>query len=225
MPQMGVSVSEGTIVEWRKQVGDWVDVRGGDLRHLDRQDRHRGARRPRPGAWPRSSSRSARRSRSAPCSRGSPPTPSPGRRTPPSERRAADERGRGGDRRHAGRGDRDAVARAGHAPAATTRRARGARGARRYSPVVQRIAAEHGVDLDQVQGTGRGGRVRKQDVLAFVEPAAGARGAARSRRCTSSRPTGPSPRRRPPPAPAAARPTALQPGGRSRACAARSAST
>jgi pyruvate/2-oxoglutarate dehydrogenase complex dihydrolipoamide acyltransferase (E2) component len=41
--------------------------------------------------------------------------------------------------------------------------------ARRYSPVVQRIAAEHGVDLDQVQGTGRDGRVRKQDVLAFME--------------------------------------------------------
>src|SRR5213078_1046637 len=45
---------------------------------------------------------------------------------------------------------------------------------RRYSPVVQRIAAEHGVDLDQVQGTGRGGRVRKQDVLAFVEDGGGA---------------------------------------------------
>jgi pyruvate/2-oxoglutarate dehydrogenase complex dihydrolipoamide acyltransferase (E2) component len=42
---------------------------------------------------------------------------------------------------------------------------------RRYSPVVQRIAAEHGVDLEQVPGTGRGGRVRKQDVLAFVESA------------------------------------------------------
>jgi len=41
---------------------------------------------------------------------------------------------------------------------------------RRYSPVVQRIAAEHGIDLSQVPGTGRGGRVRKQDVLAFVEP-------------------------------------------------------
>jgi 2-oxoglutarate dehydrogenase E2 component (dihydrolipoamide succinyltransferase) len=40
---------------------------------------------------------------------------------------------------------------------------------RRYSPVVQRIAAEHGVDLAQVEGTGRGGRVRKQDVLAHVE--------------------------------------------------------
>jgi 2-oxoglutarate dehydrogenase E2 component (dihydrolipoamide succinyltransferase) len=44
---------------------------------------------------------------------------------------------------------------------------------RRYSPVVQRIAAEHGVDLSQVEGTGRGGRVRKQDVLAFIEAAPG----------------------------------------------------
>jgi pyruvate/2-oxoglutarate dehydrogenase complex dihydrolipoamide acyltransferase (E2) component len=39
---------------------------------------------------------------------------------------------------------------------------------RRYSPVVQRIAAEHGVDLASVTGTGRGGRVRKPDVLALV---------------------------------------------------------
>jgi pyruvate/2-oxoglutarate dehydrogenase complex dihydrolipoamide acyltransferase (E2) component len=44
---------------------------------------------------------------------------------------------------------------------------------RRYSPVVQRIAAEHGVDLGQVPGTGRDGRVRKQDVLAFLESAPG----------------------------------------------------
>jgi 2-oxoglutarate dehydrogenase E2 component (dihydrolipoamide succinyltransferase) len=44
----------------------------------------------------------------------------------------------------------------------------------RYSPVVQRIAAEHGIDLSKVAGTGRGGRVRKQDVLEVVA-AAGAR--------------------------------------------------
>jgi 2-oxoglutarate dehydrogenase E2 component (dihydrolipoamide succinyltransferase) len=36
---------------------------------------------------------------------------------------------------------------------------------------VQRIAAEHGIDLEQVRGTGRDGRVRKQDVLAHVEAA------------------------------------------------------
>ena len=44
-------------------------------------------------------------------------------------------------------------------------------GDRRYSPVVQRVAAEHGIDLSQVPGTGRGGRVRKQDVLAVVDAA------------------------------------------------------
>jgi hypothetical protein len=26
MPQMGVSVAEGTIVAWKKAVGDWVDA-------------------------------------------------------------------------------------------------------------------------------------------------------------------------------------------------------
>jgi pyruvate/2-oxoglutarate dehydrogenase complex dihydrolipoamide acyltransferase (E2) component len=40
---------------------------------------------------------------------------------------------------------------------------------RRYSPVVQRIAAEHDINLDEVAGTGRDGRVRKQDVLAVVQ--------------------------------------------------------
>ncbi len=37
------------------------------------------------------------------------------------------------------------------------------------SPVVARIASEHGVDVGQVSGTGRGGRVTKKDILAFVE--------------------------------------------------------
>jgi pyruvate/2-oxoglutarate dehydrogenase complex dihydrolipoamide acyltransferase (E2) component len=47
-------------------------------------------------------------------------------------------------------------------------------GSRRYSPVVMRIAAEHDIDLEQVEGTGRGGRVRKQDVLAYLESGNGA---------------------------------------------------
>src|SRR5215207_825905 len=37
------------------------------------------------------------------------------------------------------------------------------------SPVVARIASEHNVDVSTVHGTGRGGRVTKKDILAFVE--------------------------------------------------------
>lgn len=39
------------------------------------------------------------------------------------------------------------------------------------SPVVARIAGEHGVDLAQVRGSGRGGRITKQDVLAYLSAA------------------------------------------------------
>ena len=37
------------------------------------------------------------------------------------------------------------------------------------SPVVAKIAAEHGINLQQVQGTGLNGRITKNDVLNFVE--------------------------------------------------------
>jgi pyruvate/2-oxoglutarate dehydrogenase complex dihydrolipoamide acyltransferase (E2) component len=40
------------------------------------------------------------------------------------------------------------------------------------SPVVARIAAEHRVDPAQVSGTGRGGRVTKKDILDFIEQGA-----------------------------------------------------
>jgi 2-oxoglutarate dehydrogenase E2 component (dihydrolipoamide succinyltransferase) len=48
----------------------------------------------------------------------------------------------------------------------------GRREAKFVSPVVARIASEHGVDVNQVEGTGRGGRVTKKDILAFVESGA-----------------------------------------------------
>ncbi len=41
------------------------------------------------------------------------------------------------------------------------------------SPVVARIAAEHGVDPGAVPGTGTGGRVTKKDILAFIDSGAG----------------------------------------------------
>jgi pyruvate dehydrogenase E2 component (dihydrolipoamide acetyltransferase) len=39
----------------------------------------------------------------------------------------------------------------------------------RSSPLVRKIAREHNVDLSQVEGTGLGGRITKQDILAFIE--------------------------------------------------------
>lgn len=39
----------------------------------------------------------------------------------------------------------------------------------RTSPLVRRLAQEHGVDLSRIQGTGLNGRVTKEDVLAYVE--------------------------------------------------------
>jgi 2-oxoglutarate dehydrogenase E2 component (dihydrolipoamide succinyltransferase) len=38
-----------------------------------------------------------------------------------------------------------------------------------HSPVVRRMADEHGIDLAQVQGTGIGGRIRKRDLVALIE--------------------------------------------------------
>jgi 2-oxoglutarate dehydrogenase E2 component (dihydrolipoamide succinyltransferase) len=39
------------------------------------------------------------------------------------------------------------------------------------SPVVRRIAAEHHVDLEQVEGTGMRGRITKKDILSFIQRA------------------------------------------------------
>jgi 2-oxoglutarate dehydrogenase E2 component (dihydrolipoamide succinyltransferase) len=41
----------------------------------------------------------------------------------------------------------------------------------RSSPLVRRLAQEHGVDLRQVAGSGGGGRITKEDILSFVERA------------------------------------------------------
>jgi pyruvate dehydrogenase E2 component (dihydrolipoamide acetyltransferase) len=39
----------------------------------------------------------------------------------------------------------------------------------RSSPLVRKIAREHNVNLSQISGTGMGGRITKQDIMAFIE--------------------------------------------------------
>jgi pyruvate/2-oxoglutarate dehydrogenase complex dihydrolipoamide acyltransferase (E2) component len=164
MPQMGVSVVEGTVVEWKKRVGDWVqadeiiasistdkidtDVEAPATGRVQEVIVEVGttvevgtvlariATDAKPGEAHMSESDSA--------SRGT------------SEADVAMEAS----------GD------AGELKGDTTVRTRRSDGPRRYSPVVMRMAAEHDIDLEQVEGTGRGGRVRKQDVLAFLETGA-----------------------------------------------------
>jgi pyruvate dehydrogenase E2 component (dihydrolipoamide acetyltransferase) len=68
------------------------------------------------------------------------------------------------------------------------------------SPLVRRMAAEHGIDLSTVPGTGAGGRISKQDIEAVI--AAGGAPAAAPPVAAAPAPARPTPP--PPPTPAAA---------------------
>ncbi len=94
-------------------------------------------------------------------------------------------------------------------PAAAPAAASSAAGSRRavLSPVVRRLAAEHGVDLDQVPGTGDGGRITRKD----VERRAAATSAAVSEPEPATPPATPAPTEPAPTAPASAQPAASAP--------------
>ena len=175
--QMGVSVAEGTIVEWRKRPGDWVEadepVCDVTTDKIDVEIPSPASRPLASGSW---SSRGHRRGGHA-----------AGR-----DRRRGEARARRTRTEHLTADDSRTAPDAARASApGGCRRRRGAIAPAFYSPVVRRIADKHGVDLAQVSGTGIGGRVRKKDVLAYIEAREGGRrGSARARACTSSPPTG-----------------------------------
>jgi pyruvate/2-oxoglutarate dehydrogenase complex dihydrolipoamide acyltransferase (E2) component len=154
MPQMGVSVAEGTVVEWRKQRGDWVEA---DETICEISTDKIDTEVPAPaagrlvevlvqvGVTVDVGTTLARISTDA---RPGEPHSSEDERPPAATAAAAAP---------ARRPARPAPSPGPRAPAS-----------RRYSPVVQRIADEHGVDLDEVEGSGRDGRVQKKDVMAYV---------------------------------------------------------
>ena len=75
------------------------------------------------------------------------------------------------------------------------------------SPVVARIAAEHGIDPSAIPGTGTGGRVTKKDILAHIAAGAGAPAASEE-----AQPTAPAkPPSEAPALPATAPPAAPEP--------------
>jgi pyruvate dehydrogenase E2 component (dihydrolipoamide acetyltransferase) len=74
------------------------------------------------------------------------------------------------------------------------------------SPVVARIASEHNVDPNAVQGTGRGGRVTKKDILDFIEGGGQAAAAAPAAAPPTAAPAAAPSKPAAPVAPAAAQP-------------------
>src|SRR5687768_1969735 len=175
MPQMGVSVAEGTVVEWKKQVGDWIEadeiIASISTDKIDTDVESPATGRLQEilvdvGTTVEVGTVMARIATDA--KPGEPHASESASTEGTSEADVALEaEGDAGELQ----GD-TAESHAGSAQRGTPEARRS--GPRRYSPVVMRIAAEHGIDLEQVEGTGRGGRVRKQDVMAFLEDGSGA---------------------------------------------------
>jgi pyruvate dehydrogenase E2 component (dihydrolipoamide acetyltransferase) len=90
------------------------------------------------------------------------------------------------------------------APAAPTAEDdNGRREAKFVSPVVARIAAEHNVDVASVEGTGRGGRVTKKDILGYIESGHAGQAPAPAEAPVEEAPSAPAPAAAPQAAPAA----------------------
>ena len=151
MPQMGESIAEGTIIRWIKQVGDKVE-RDEPIFEIstDKVD----AEIPAPSAGVLVELRNqegdtvavnavvAVIETDADAAQEAPAqSTAPAPTAPPAAEAAPPSAPRGADR------DLSRFA----------------------SPVVRRIAAEHGIDPGEVPGSGAGGRVTKKDILAFID--------------------------------------------------------
>ena len=171
MPQMGVSVSEGTITKWLKQPGEAIAQ---DEPLLEISTDKVDTEVPSPGegvvaeirvaegetvevgtvlAVIASGSAGAEPLDGAPAGFPEPATPAPAAAAP--EPTAPEE---------------PAVGTSGSEPQSPP--AASGNGRTFVSPVVARIASEHGVDPNVVTGTGTGGRVTKKDILAYIDSGA-----------------------------------------------------
>jgi pyruvate dehydrogenase E2 component (dihydrolipoamide acetyltransferase) len=231
MPQMGVSVSEGTITKWLKSEGeevaadeslleistDKVDTEvpspaAGVLRQILAQEGETvavgtkiaviapegGEEAPAEAPPEPATAAAAEESAAAAGAEGETATAEQAEEPEPEARAPAAEEA--------------LPERAAAEPTAPEPEGDGRREGQFVSPVVARIASEHGVDVSQVEGTGRGGRVTKKDILGFIESAAPAREAAPAPPAEGPPAEAP-PAAAPAPRPAPAAPAAAAPAG------------
>ena len=185
MPQMGVSVSEGTITRWLKQAGDSVAL---DEPLLEISTDKVDTEVPSPGEGIVTDIRVQEgetvevgtvlavigAAGAAPAPPAEPAEPLQ-EETPAAEEAAAPEPAppAAPEPVATAPAEQPAAPTAPPAPSAPAEAPSG-NGRTFVSPVVARIAAQHGVDPGAVTGTGQGGRVTKKDILAFIESGAAA---------------------------------------------------
>jgi 2-oxoglutarate dehydrogenase E2 component (dihydrolipoamide succinyltransferase) len=213
MPQMGVSVSEGTITKWLKQEGDQVEA---DEPLLEISTDKVDTEVPSPGSGTLTQilvqegatvdvgTKLAVIGGEGGGSTSTDDVPEPATAQAAAESAAVSD--------GPATPTAETVEEATPAPSAAseTTEPSSANGKTFVSPVVAKIASEHGVDPSQVQGTGRGGRVTKKDILSFIESGGKAPAPAAAPTQTQA-PSAPAPAAKEAPAPAAA-PAPSQPG-------------
>ena len=170
MPQMGVSVSEGTITKWLKKVGDPVEADESLLEiSTDKVDTEV----PSPGSGvlqeilvqEGETVEVGTKLATIGPEGAAPPKQEEPAPEPPTQQAAEESEAPS---------PAETPQPTAAAPAEPTQSDGATNGKTFVSPVVAKIASEHGVDPGQVPGTGRGGRVTKKDILAFIEGGAAA---------------------------------------------------
>src|SRR5207302_4735746 len=180
MPQMGVSVSEGTVTRWLKQEGEQVEADESLLEiSTDKVDTEV----PSPASGTLTQILVQEGETVDVGTKlgqiGGSATEAPAAEEPEPAAPAAEEAVEPATAEAAAEAD---AASSAETPAPTAREPSAAppaspaaptgNGKAFVSPVVARIASEHGVDPSQVPGTGSGGRVTKKDILAYLESGA-----------------------------------------------------
>jgi pyruvate dehydrogenase E2 component (dihydrolipoamide acetyltransferase) len=171
MPQMGVSVSEGTVTRWLKQVGETVEA---DETLLEISTDKVDTEVPSPASGIVSEilvQEGQTVAVGTPLARIGAAGAAPASPPEPATQPAADATEAAASEGTAAPESGDPPATPGK-PATAPEPSVGAsaeNGRPFVSPVVARIAAEHGIDPAQVPGTGAGGRVTKKDIQGFIE--------------------------------------------------------
>jgi len=174
MPQMGVSVSEGTITKWNKQVGDEVDA---DETLLEISTDKVDTEVPAPAAGvvteilvPEGETVDVGTVLARIGGEGAAPAAPT---EEPATQPAADAAEASAAEGQAPAEEPKELAEPAPTPAQPAPAAAPSGNGKSFvSPVVARIASEHGIDPSQVPGTGTGGRVTKKDIQAFLEAGA-----------------------------------------------------